>query len=369
MEDLIDFTACLWQTASLGREELAVVRARAASHAGPAVLVESCQRLEAYSLGQCGCPAQTQLRSAAALFHLASVAAGLHSVVLGEEQVMGQVRAALAEAPAALRELGDIAVAAARELRRNVNFNTHSGHLLDRAMAMAAREPGGSVLVLGTGHMARLVARRALDLGFEQVTVAGRQKPVGAWFDESRLSFLPLDVITSCAAVDIVIGCLGADAPPVDVATGLPLVRGLLVDLGTPRNFRGTAAVRVLGISDLLDTGHREGVERREELASELRSILDHRIEMARTNRQTPVGALRASVERVRQREMNRIQKLHPEIPEETIEAITRSLVNQLFHRPSERLKSLDDPSLGERFAALFSEERDAELQAIGGPG
>lgn len=141
------------------------------------------------------------------------------------------------------------------------------------------------------------------------------------------------------------------------------------MDLGTPRNFTGTATVRALGISDLLDSGHREGVERREELASELRNILGHRIEMACTNRQTPVGALRASVERVRQREMNRIQKLHPEIPEETIEAITRSLVNQLFHRPSERLKSLDDPSLGERFAALFSEERDAELHAIGVPG
>ena len=80
--------------------------------------------------------------------------------------------------------------------------------------------------------------------------------------------------------------------------------------------------------------------------------------------RQSTVGALRESVERVRQRELDRFGRLHPEIPGETIDAITRSLVNQLFHLPSQRLKKTDDESLGERVVALFSD--DAQTQTEG---
>jgi glutamyl-tRNA reductase len=216
--------------------------------------------------------------------------------------------------------------------------------------------------------MARLVACRARGLGFASVIVAGRRRPSGAWFEQTTFSFLPLDLAPSAPAVDIAIGCLGADAPLIDAADGLPPVRGLIVDLGTPRNFTGDPAVRVLGISDLHDAAQRHGTERRQTLARELRSIVDRRIEVTRTNRQSVVGAFRAAVERVRQREVSRIAKLHPELSGETVEAITRSLVNQLFHLPSERLKALDDPPLGERFVALFSDDSDLERIPSGRP-
>ena len=68
----------------------------------------------------------------------------------------------------------------------------------------------------------------------------------------------------------------------------------------------------------------------------------------------SPVGALRARVEDVRQRELVRMRRLHPEIPADTLDVLSRSLVNQLFHAPSQRLKDLDDPRLGQQFVALF---------------
>lgn len=361
LEDLKDLTACLWRTASLDREDLDGVRAMAARHQAPVALIESCQRIEVYSFGGCSCDAQASLRGFDALLHMASVAAGLHSVVLGEEQVVGQVRAALAEAPPALRELGDVAVAAARELRRNTSFNTHSGHLLDRGLAITGIEPRGAILILGTGHMARLVALRARDLGFAPVMIAGRRKPGAAWFDEEAFRFLPLESLAESPAVEIAVGCLGSDAPLLNLASQLPPVRKLILDLGTPRNFGGSSTTPLLDISALLDAGHRHGAERRDTLMDELRAIIERRLEMARTTRRSPVGSLRASVESVRRREIDRISRLHPEIPGETLDAITRSLVNQLFHLPSERLKHLDDPTLGDRVVALFSEDGPAE--------
>ena len=212
--------------------------------------------------------------------------------------------------------------------------------------------------------MARLVACRARDLGFETVIVAGRRKPSSTWFNGTAFGFLPVQHVAVSPAVGIVVGCLGSDAPPVDVATGLPMVNHLILDLGTPRNFTGSSPTTLLDIAKLLEAGHRHGSERRETLMEELRGIIERRLEMAGTTRQSTVGALRESVERVRQRELDRFGRLHPEIPGETIDAITRSLVNQLFHLPSQRLKETDDESLGERVVALFSD--DAQTQTEG---
>jgi glutamyl-tRNA reductase len=355
LEDLKDFTACLWRTASLSHEDLDSVRAEAVAHPGSA-LNESCN-----------CGAQDRLRGFDALTHLASVAAGLESVVLGEEQVIGQVRAALAEAPDSLRPLGDVAIAAARQLRRGVACNTHSGHLLDRGLMIAGLEARGTALILGTGHMARLVGRRALELGFEEVIIAGRRRPEADWFDENVFRYVSLDEIAAAAAVDVAVGCLGSNAPLVDVASELPHVRNLILDLGTPRNFHGETAIPLLDIATLLEAGHRHGGERREKLMADLREILRRRLTMARTTGRSSVGALRASVERIRRRETDRISRLHPDIPDETIEVITRALVNQLFHLPSERLKSIEDPELADRFVALFAEDLEVESALLAG--
>lgn len=352
------FSACCWETASFTRPALAAVREASQRHAGSPVMLTSCQRLEVYGPGDCEgeCEAPQRHSGHEALLHLAEVAAGLHSVVLGEIQILGQVRQALAESPRQVREVADIAIAAARDLRRETEFGSHSGHLLDRALRAHNIAPGGSLLVLGTGQMGRLIAQRASEIGFEDVTIVGRRLPEGDWLERHGFRYLHLENLREAPAVDIVAGCLGSNADELDPATALPGVRSLIVDLGTPRNFSDSPNVPLATIASLVgphtDRPHTE--HRRNELRNRLANILDRRLAMATTTSRTPLGALRQAVEESRLAEMDRLRRAHPEIPEETLNAITRSLVNKIFHTPSERLRQVADETLAEELAGLF---------------
>jgi len=333
-------------------------------HIGGAALVNSCQRIEAYSFDECGCRPPERKAGIDALLHLAEVAAGIHSAVLGEEQVLGQVRSAFAAAPANLQQAAEIAVSAARELRREAAFTTHSGHLLDRSLRVTEVPPGGRLLVVGTGHMARLVAQRALELGFEEVVVSGRRQPDAPWFASGRFRFLALESLPSALPFEVAVGCLGSEAAELDVRSALPSVSRLIVDLGTPNNFSGGADVPLISIAALLSEGmggRRHGDARRDVLRERIRTLVEHRIEMLSADCSSSVGALRLSVEQVRRRELARSRRLHPEIPVEALEVITKSLVNQLFHAPSLRLKKAGDHALGQQLAALFALSEPAE--------
>ena len=109
-----------------------------------------------------------------ALRHLSEVAAGLHSAVLGEAQILGQSRRAFDDAGAELQGLGQTAITAARSLRAETEFDSHAGHLLDRGLALSGVGPAGRLLVLGTGAMARLVAERGEAVGVCEGPGAGR---------------------------------------------------------------------------------------------------------------------------------------------------------------------------------------------------
>ncbi len=347
--------ACGWSTVTLTRERVELVEHRAiGNHPGAAVAV-SCQRIEAYGSEPCACRSPRKWEGVEALRHLAEVAAGLHSVVLGEEQILGQARDAFASTTGELRAFGDLAIAAARELRRRTDFNSHAGHLLDRALHLAAVEPGGRLLVLGTGAMARLVANRGRELGFGDVIVAGRTHPRGKAGTTWAQTFVPLGAIGSLEAVEVVAGCLGSGAPPLPLQE-LPAVTRLVADLGTPVNFSGESDIPMVTIATLLadEESRPHAVRRRAELRGQLAALVGRRLgQMAVAT--SPSGRLRLEVERVRTRELERMRRLHPEVAPETLDVLTRSLVNQIFHAPSERLKLLDDEALGQRLVALFA--------------
>ena len=288
---------------------------------------------------------------------MAEVAAGLHSLVLGEEQILGQVRAGVAGAGTAVREFGGIAIAAARSLRQENQFDAHTGHLVDRALTLARVKPTGRILIVGAGSVGRLVILRAVELGFTHITVVARREPEGPWFDRERMRFVPLDGLREAGEADVIVTCLGSAARELDSQRDLPPATQLVIDLGTPRNITGTSAVPVMTVAAMLaeTAGHSHRDARGAHLRSQLSDMLDRRLEMAASDSQSPTGSMRAEIERVRQAELKRVRRLHPELPESTIDAITRSLVNQIFHEPSARLKSIDDPAFAARFAALFA--------------
>lgn len=356
---LSNLTACCWPTASLSRTEIADIGARSRVHGESPVLLTSCQRMEVYALDGCGCDAPIRFEGIEALRHLAEVAAGLHSLVLGESEILGQVRTALATAPDALGRPGDIAIAAARDLRRQTVFNSHSGHMLDRALSHSGVPPTGTALVIGAGAIGRLIAVRARELGFDRVMVAARSLPEAEWFTKGRFEFVPLAKLTAAPMPDVAIGCLGSSADDLDPARDLPPVRRLLVDLGTPRNFRITAGVPTIAIADMLNAAEERphAVSRRASLCAQLWPLLERRLAMASDTMQSPVGLMRASVEAARAAEMANIQRLHPEIAPATLETISRSLVNRILHVPSQRLRAMQDDALAHELAALFASD------------
>jgi glutamyl-tRNA reductase len=379
MEKLSELRACGWNTVALRRDELRRVQERMReAHAGEALVV-SCQRVEAYGFGACGCEARLGWHGRAALDHLAEVAAGLHSAVLGEGQILGQVRDGFADASGGeLGRAGALAVAAARELRRKTAFNSHAGHLLDRALKLAGMAPSGRILVLGNGQMGRLVAERAVEIGFVDVIVAGRAA-------RPAMPGRPVTLghVRGLEGVDVIVGCLGSGAAEMEVES-LPTAR-LVVDLGTPRNFGphprplsrlrgrgrtldgasddatqasghgGARLQRLITIADLMaDESRRPHAKRRRAaLRRELSAIVDARLAAEAEDARSLVGSLRARLEAMRKREAARMQRLHPDVPPEAIEAMTRSLVNRLMHAPTERLRRAD-PALGREVVALF---------------
>lgn len=350
--DIDRLSAGGWLVASASPAEVAAAL-DAAMAQGAGAMVRTCQRIEVYTLVEGPVHAPAHWHGFEALVHLAEVAAGLHSVVLGEREVLGQIRAALALAPPGVRRLGDVALASARELRRAERLAGDTGSLLTLGLSAADALPRGRALVLGGGVLAVAVARAARHAGME-VTLAIRDRSRGDRVFEAAT--IALAESASLGPVDVIAGCLGNGDAAVDLP---PLPRApVYLDLATPRNFpRVPNGSRLVTIAGLMGAEPPDVAERRGRLKQRIGEILSRRLEDAAHTRGSPIGQLRLQVEHQRAREAERIRRLHPEIPASTVEVITQSMVNRLFHGPSLRLKSGDDDEFSRRVAALFEPE------------
>ena len=341
-----------WDIASLPAPALLALETEIATTFGwgDCVPVITCQRYEVITLGMPCATAPRSYHGEDALLHLARIAAGLESLVLGEAEILGQLRTALASAPAPLRRLSAPAIAAARVLKREQGFTEHAGYALDPALEISGVSPEGRIVIVGGGPMGRRTAERAVDLGFRDVTlVARRPLPL-----PEPIEYRPFSALSTLPPTDVLVSCLGRTAPAMGSAD-LPPIRRLAVDLGTPRNLRPDIDAPVVNLAALVErqrTSHTE-VARREHLQSRLREVLLARLEVS--GHESPLGSMREEVERIRQKELERALRLHPDLPIEKLDTITRSLVNQIFHRPSMRLRRADDPELVATVAALFS--------------
>jgi glutamyl-tRNA reductase len=327
------------------------------------VPVVTCQRQEVIGLQTSKPPVSTggvagrdpkassaprQFRGAEALFHIAKVCAGLESLVLGEAEILGQVRTSLAAAAPELRRLTAPAVAAARTLRRSEGFAGHAGYALDSAIEYANLACEGSLTVIGGGPMGRRTAERGAELGFNVTLVARRPLPL-----PPNIRYRPFDHLSELEPTDVLVSCLGHGAPLLGRAD-VPAIRCVAIDLATPRNLGDDLGVRVVRLADLLGAQRASGEDlRRAELTCRLNDILSARL--ATGDRESPLGSLREEVERIRQQELVRTLRLHPELPPDKVDAITRSLINQVFHQPSQRLRQPENLELAAALAALFT--------------
>lgn len=222
------------------------------------MLLATCQRVELYGLGKQPCPIRGMrlLTGDDAVRHLLRVAAGLESAVVGENEILGQVRRALQTANAACRRdpaltrLFEVAIGIGRRCRAG-RGPTGSGlaTLAARTLLDRTRQRPGPVLVIGAGYMGAAIAN-ALVPRCPQLAIASRTVAKAAGL-AGKLGVPFLTLAEASAAAPPARGLAVALAAPWNVdRRALPLPP--TVDVSAPAAVPAEACIEYVGIDDLL---------------------------------------------------------------------------------------------------------------------
>src|SRR5829696_417449 len=335
----------------------------------------------------------------AAVLHLFSVAAGLDSMVVGESQILGQLRsayAAAAELDAVGSDLHDLAQHALRVGKRvhaETGIERAGASLVSIALGEAERLlgplAGRRALVVGAGSMGALTAATLLRAGVDELTVVNRSAerasrlaaqlaPEGLPLPAVRVA--PLDALgAELASADLVVTCTGAvgTVVPADLVeaalsgrSGRPLA---LLDLALPRDVDGAVAaldgVQYLDLAALQEPAARVGahadVERARRMVTE---EVAGRLGARRVTAVTPtVAALRARAAEVVDAELTRLDARLPGLDDAVRAEFAHSVhrvVQTLLHAPTVRVKQLAERPGGDAYADALRELFDLDPAA-----
>ena len=384
---------------------------RGRDNLGEAVLLSTCMRTEVYAVADrfhgavqdvrnflselSGAPPEDfsdhlySFYEDAAVSHLFKVASGLDSAVVGETEILGQVRDAWERATvegsagAVLGALFRHAVEVGKRVRSETAISRGTTSVSQAAVQLAAQELGGSlagrtVLVLGAGDMGGGMAiALAESVGDGEVLVVNRtrtkavalaKKVGGRAVDFGSLAgaLTEADVLLTSTGSPSVLVDAGELAPVMEARAGRPL---LIVDVAVPRDVdpgvRGLPGVTLLDMDDLRAFAEAGLAGRRREVAR-VQAIIAEEVERhtatATAREVAPlVVALRTRGEDVRTAELERfrarLDALDPQA-RAAVEALTKGIVAKLLHEPTVRLKDAAGSPRGDRLAealrALF---------------
>jgi glutamyl-tRNA reductase len=300
--------------------------------------------------------------------HLSRVAAGLDSLVLGETEILGQVRSAFDSAHedgtvgAGLTLLFRTAISAARRARAETSIGANPTTASSMALALAEGVLGDlrdkQLLVIGAGRIGLQTLKAAEGREISRVVVANRTearaREVARRFGASARG---LDELGSALAeADVVIAATSSEAPIVTAAlvsaamagrTPRPLV---LVDLAVPadveRDAGATTGVRLFDVDDLR-VGLDDAMAARLREVPRVEAIVDEEVEsFGRRYRELEIepvlAELRRQAESTREREVERALRelgdLDPAVVER-MELLSRTLVKKLLHDPTVRAR------------------------------
>ena len=373
-----------------------------AEHLSEAVLLSTCNRIEVYAYAErfhggyadirellarhSGLPPETvadELYShhdADAVQHLFSVAAGLDSVVVGEHEILGQVRDAWQAARdegtvgAVLEPLFRRAVVAGKKVRATTGISHGITSLSHAAVALAQERlgtlAGRRVLVLGAGDVATGTLKSLANAGATDIAVANRtpERAEAAAascggrvvaLDKVEPALVAADVvITTTGATDIVLEHSDID----EVMTRRGGAELLIVDVAVPRDVdpaaRGLPGVTLLDMDDLGDFV-RQGRAGREQEIDSVRAIVDNEVEHylieASAREVAPlIAALRGRAHQVTTAELDRHASRLAGLSAAqrvAVESLLRGVVNKLLHEPTVRLKDAAGHARGDRLA------------------
>jgi glutamyl-tRNA reductase len=321
---------------------------------------------------------------AAAVAHLFGVAAGLDSAVLGESEILGQVKQAWERAREegcaglALNLLFRHALEAGKRARTDSGIARHTTSVSQAAVAMAAERLGGlrgrSGLVLGAGEMGDAMAVSLAKAGAD-LAIANRTWNTAADL-AGRVHGRPVrlgELATALVGVDVLLSSTGSASPMIEFDDLVAVVSGrqgrplLIVDIAVPRDIDpavgGLPGVTLLDMDDLRAFAA-AGAQAREGEVELVRTILEEEVERyldATSAREAAptIVALRDRAEAVRRGELERFASRLADLdPAEVdvVEAITRGIIGKLLHEPSIALKDAAGTTRGDRLIAALRE-------------
>ena len=372
----------------------------AREHLGEVLVLSTCKRTEVYACAERFHGAYADVRNflselafvapdefadhlyvhydAEAVRHLFAVAAGLDSAVIGEAEIIGQVRTAWERAGEegtsgpVLNLLFRHALETGKRARTETGIARGTTSVSHAAVEMAGEHLGGlagkRVLVMGAGEMAEGMATALQRAGVTDVFVANRTwRKARALADRIGgtavwLSDLPLVLLE----VDLLLTSTGATVPVVEHDDFAPVMAErdgrelLIVDIAVPRDVdpavRDIPGVTLLDINDLR-TFAQAGLDRRAGELAAVDAIVDEEVGRYRTaasarSADPVVGALHRWADQVRADELARFDARLAGLDErqrEAVEALLKGVSNKLLHRPTRALKEHAGSATGDR--------------------
>ena len=342
-----------------------------------------------------------------AVSHLLAVAAGLDSMVIGEDQILGQVRSAVKLATEhgtvgrVLGELGQLALRTGKRARAETGIGRAGLSLLSAAVELAATRlgpvgpgpdvlAGRDVLIVGAGSMSALAATTATRSGATRIIVANRTREhaerLAASVSTTVTKITGLaDLPAAMAAADVLISCTGAAGHVITrdmVSAALtarkapdPSTPLVILDLAMPRDVDPDAAslpgVVLIGMDQLSE----HGTAVRDDDVAVVRAILEaelagYQSAMDAARVAPTVVALRAKAAKVVDAELARLagrlsaDGLSGHAVDEIAQTVRR-VVDKLLHAPTVRVKELAGSPGGEEYAAALRVLFDLDPRAV----
>ena len=371
-------------------------------HVSEAVVLSTCNRTEVYVVAEKFHPAYGDLRTffsemafvapedlADHLYvhdadqvagHLFRVSAGIDSAVVGEAEILGQVRHAweIAQAEGAsgsqLNLLFRHALEVGKRARTETSIGRHIASVSTAAVAMAAEHLGSlegrSILVMGAGEMGEGMVRALATNGVSDIRIANRTWENAADLAErvGGRAIRLADLDESLSEVDLLLTGTGASSILIEHSDVARVMRGrsdhpiLVVDIAVPRDVDPAAAeipgVTILDMDDLrafADAGMAERRREVETVETMCSDELDRYIAVSSAREVAPlVARLHEQGEEIRAAEIDRLRARLGDLDDrqlEAVEALTKGIVAKLLHQPTVRLKDAAGSPRGERLA------------------
>jgi glutamyl-tRNA reductase len=342
----------------------------------------------------------------AAIDHLLRVSAGLDSLVLGEGQILSQVKK-MVRLGQDYRSIGPIlnrllnqAVSTGKRVRTETNLGTGAVSISSAAVELAQLKVGQArgvddlvpldqeqVAVVGAGRMARLLLQHLQAKGCRGVVLlnrtVARAEQLAADFPQLPVQCRPIDDLDHCLSTCSLVFTSTAAEDPIITRTRLATLNRrsslMLIDIGVPRNISADAAelggVESFDVDDLQEVVARNQ-EARREMAAEAEALLREEAQLFLDwwdglEAVPLVNRLRTQLEDIREQELQKaLSRMGPDLSareRKVVEALSKGIINKVLHTPVTRLRAPQPRAQRHQAMKVLQELFELDDDAAGG--